>query len=256
MEYRVYNKLSKKGNKIDEKNIVDITTLDEEFYKKLTSEDEVYIYGGDGTINKFINNCEQLPKITIVKTGTGNDLSRNLTTKYQKVSIFEVNGIRYINGFDVGFGALVCKLVNEDENKNDLSYMKNVYRGMKDSKLIDAKLQIDENVYDTTRNFLITAQNGKYFGGGMAITPKANIMSDSVEVCLINNAPKLLVLALFPSVFLGKHNIFKKYVKTYTGNQVTITLNEPYIGECDGEVLNPTTVFKISHAGYIYVRNG
>ncbi len=254
MKYYIYNKLSRCKIKNTNEQMREISTLDQSFYNSLTREDEVILYGGDGTINGFVNKCSVLPKISIIKGGTGNDLARSLSPNFEDVSIFQVNGKKYLNGFDVGFGAKVCQLVESDKSKNKLSYLKNVYLGMKQSQYINAKITIDDTSYTENRCFLITAQNNKYFGGGMVITPNANITDKEVHVCVIQNAPKLLITLIFPTVFIGKHMLIKKYVKIYKGTNVEIELDTPYIGECDGEVISAVNNYKINFHSTVKIR--
>ncbi len=254
MKYIIYNKLSKSGGKKENAGMLDISTLTSDFYINLKSSDEVELHGGDGTINNFINKCVQYPKLTIVKSGTGNDLVRDLTSEYQAVAIFSANGYKYVNGFDVGFGALVCKLVDEDKNKNKLSYFKNVYKGLTSTNLLNAKITIDGQSFETKNSFLIAVQNSKYFGGGMKITPNADLTNPSVEVCIIGNAKRRTLAAVFPTVFCGIHSKLTKYVTIKTGSEIEIELDEPYIAECDGEVGVATNTYTIKHEAYIYAR--
>lgn len=256
MKYYVYNKLSKSGSKKTSSDMLDVSSLSSDFFLNLKSNDEVVLYGGDGTINNFVNKCIEYPRLTIVKSGTGNDLAHDLTSEYQNIAIFSANGYKYLNGFDVGFGALVCKLVEEDKSKNKFSYFKNVYKGLTSTNLLNATITIDDEVIETKNSFLIAVQNSKYFGGGMKITPKADITSSDVQVCVIGNAKRRTLAAVFPSVFFGVHDKLTKYVMVKTGSKITIKLDEPYIAECDGEVRSATDTYKIKYVGTIKVRLG
>lgn len=254
MIYYVNNELSKCGNDNIGQKTTDVSMLDDTFFKELKADDEVVIYGGDGTINKFINNCYTYPKLTIVPRGTGNDLARSLTTEYKAVQVFAANGYKYVNGFDIGFGALVCKLVEQDKKKGKLSYLLNVYKGLKDTKMLNITAEIDGRQIEMPNTFLVTAQNTKYFGGGMKITPRANIEADTVEVCVIGNASKYLILSIFPTVFLGLHMKIHKYVRVYQAREVKFELETAYIAECDGEVQAEKHQFNIKKHGEIKVR--
>lgn len=256
MKYCIYNKLSKSGYKKTSGSLLDVSSLNSQFFQNLTVEDEVELHGGDGTINQFINNCIVYPKITVIKSGTGNDLARSLSSEYKQVSIFSCNGHKFVNGFDVGFGALVCKLVNEDVSKSQLSYFKNVYLGLRSVKTQDMTLTVDGKRVETKKSFLIAVQNNKYFGGGMKIAPQADIESEMVEVCVIGNASKALLAAVFPTIFISAHVYFKRYVQSYRGKRITINLKSPHIFECDGEVGAPTRLFTIERVGTILIRKG
>lgn len=254
MKYYVYNKLSKSGHKKTSSNMLDVSSLSSDFFLNLKPTDEVELHGGDGTINNFINKCIEYPRITVVKSGTGNDLARALTTEYKYVTIFSANGYKFVNGFDVGFGALVCKLVEEDKHKNSLSYMKNVYLGLRKVTTQDMTVVIDGRKIETKRTFLIAAQNTPHFGGGMAVTPNADVESTTLELCVIGNASKALLATVFPTIFVKQHVRFKKYVQTYTGSTIEIKLSTPYISECDGEVKVETDYYKIKPVGTIMIR--
>ncbi len=254
MKYYIKNDLSRSGKKITDPKIVDIKELDNSFYQKLTSEDEVYIYGGDGTINCFINKCIIYPKIIVVPRGTGNDLARSLTTNYKDVSIFSANGCKYVNGFDVGFGALVCDFVEKDQNKNKFTYVKNIYKALKYTKMLNIKVTIDGEVKEYPNTFLIACQNTEYFGGGMKVTPKAKIESDEVEICIIGNASKYLIATVFPTIFVTLHTKLTKYVRVSHAQGLIIELEEPYIAECDGEVQKAQNKYVIEHVGQIKIK--
>ena len=61
----------------------DLTTISDwdEFFASLDSEDEVIICGGDGTINRFVNDVKDIQiksRIYYLPAGSGNDFARDL----------------------------------------------------------------------------------------------------------------------------------------------------------------------------------
>lgn len=254
MKYYIYNKLSKSGYKKTSSDMLDVSFLSEEFFLNLKSSDEVELHGGDGTVNNFINRCVTYPQITLVKSGTGNDLARSLQSDYQDVCIFAVNGTKFLNGFDVGLGAIVCDLVEKDKMKGRLSYFRNVFRGLKIVEAQTMELIIDGKKIVTNNTLLITAQNAKYFGGGMKVTPLAEVQNDSLEVCVMGNGSKRYIASIFPTIFIGQHLRFKKNVQLYRGNQIEIRLSKQVIGECDGEIIAPTLVYNLKQVGTVKMR--
>lgn len=234
--------------------MLDVSFLNSEFFQNLKCSDEVVLHGGDGTINQFINKCIVYPHITVVKGGTGNDLVRSLKPSYQDVQVFAVNGNKFLNGFDVGLGAMVCELVNSDPQKNRLSYVRNIFRALRKIKSQAMSLEIDGRLIETNNTYLIAVQNAKYFGGGMKVTPDANVGSESLEVCVIGNCRKLFLATIFPTIFWSQHLSFKRQVQMHHGKVVTIKLQSPLIGECDGEIIAPTGVYNISQVGTVKMR--
>lgn len=255
MNYTLYNSLSRSASKlVKNTSAIDVQTLDSSFFENLTDNDEVTLYGGDGTINHFINNCIIYPKLTIVKCGTGNDFVRSLSKEYQTVKIYEVNGYKFINGFGTGFDADVCKLANEQEKKSKYSFFKCVYKGLIKAKQQTITITVDGINHTFQNAFLATFQNGSYFGGGVKIVPNRKVTDDGLEVCVISNGSKLLLASLFPTAFIGLHPKFKKYVTIISGNQFEVNLENPYISQCDGEVQAETDYYKISLKNEIEVR--
>ena len=88
MKYFLYNPISGHGksreiaenmqSKLDEKaTLMDMTKVDySQLFSTLNSSDSIMIFGGDGTLNRFINDTVDFSyegKIEYVPAGTGND---------------------------------------------------------------------------------------------------------------------------------------------------------------------------------------
>ena len=63
----------------------DVTKIDDPwgFFDRLDPDDELYLCGGDGTLNRFINNTEGIDitqPLYFFPTGTGNDFWNDLGT--------------------------------------------------------------------------------------------------------------------------------------------------------------------------------
>ncbi|MFV0246390.1 MAG: diacylglycerol/lipid kinase family protein [Mycoplasmatales bacterium] len=238
MLYKIYNTKSNKGKTIEAtEDMVDVITLGNDFYKNLKEDDEVELYGGDGSLNVFVNNCKYvLPKITLMKYGTGNDLYKCLDEEYKTINIYKVNDTRFCNGFGAGFDALVCKLTEEAPDKKKSTFIKSVYKGLRQTELIDVNLEVDGKVYDYKGSFLLVTNSGKYIGGGMQICPDADPSKEELEMCCIHNGSKLKLALLFPTVFSAKHVNIQRNVKTLKGKEFKLKLSSPSIYQTDGEV--------------------
>jgi diacylglycerol kinase (ATP) len=57
--------------------------------------------------------------------------------------------------------------------------------------------------------------HGAYFGGGMKIAPKAHRKDAHLDLVIVKNVPKWILILIFPSIYFGGHVIFKKWVKVY-----------------------------------------
>ncbi len=254
MKYQLYNSLSRKADLAASEQSLDVNDLDINFYEQLKATDEVILYGGDGTINHFINNCITYPKLTIVRAGTGNDFARSLTEQYQTVQIFASNGYKFINGFGTGFDADVCKLANQLPKKTKYSFFKCVYRGLVSAKQQTIEIEVDGNRHQFQRAFLVAIQNGSYFGGGVKIVPSRKLSDEGLQICVISGANKALLATLFPTAFIGLHVKLKKYITILNGKQIKVRLDNPYISQCDGEVSEARCEYMIEKIGEIKVR--
>src|SRR5699024_7446062 len=135
----------------------------------------------------------------------------------------------FINCLGIGFDAEVTKQANQAQLKKIFNYVhmgKIIYLIALIGELIRYKpiqlrIKLDGKIKHVNRCFLITVNNHPYFGGGMKINPQAKNAHDTLSILIIVNISKCKVLALFGTVFLGKHLLFKE-VKTYSAHQITI----------------------------------
>jgi diacylglycerol kinase (ATP) len=83
--------------------------------------------------------------------------------------------------------------------------------------------------------------NTPFYGGGMRIAPKARLDDGLLDACVIRDLPKLKLLSLFPSVYLGKHLGIKE-VDYFLAGSVRIETDHPRDVYADGEYVGRTPV--------------
>ena len=138
--YVIYNPLAGNGNAEEEAKLLQMV-LDEDleyydmtritnykvFLSNLSTDDYLVIVGGDGTLNRFVNDTDGLEitkEILYFPAGSGNDFARELGTDGNPVVItqylnnlpsVEVNGRRYrfINGVGFGIDGYCCQVGDE-----------------------------------------------------------------------------------------------------------------------------------------------
>ncbi len=206
---------------------------------------DILYLGGDGSINYLINNVDLTKihqNIYLSKSGSGNDFLRSLKKiKTGRITIGEAKtnqvSTKFINGCGIGIDALVCHYVNNDTKRNKLSYFVNVFRSVIKFKRTEIDVTVDGKEYHFKKAYLAAIQNGKYFGGGMRVTPKADLTSDKFQICIAHNLNSFLLQILFISIYMGWHKYIKKRVKLLEGKEITIkAINDNYF-QADGEVL-------------------
>ena len=228
---------------------------------KLKDYNLLVAVGGDGTVNEVAKGMINKGRGTlgIIPGGTGNDMARGLGIpmtaeqaidvilkgNIKEIDIGKVNSYNFLNISSVGFDAEV--VVNNEKIKkrvkSHISYAISVVYTLFTFKDQRVKLEIDGKSLD--ENILLLAVgNGKYYGGGMKILPAAIIDDGYLDVCVISNISKVLLLYLFPTIFKGNHIRYKKYVKIYKAKTVNIIAEKEFLLNIDGEVTN------VKHANF------
>lgn len=236
MKYHIYNKYSKIQPKNKER-MQDLSSISDH----VLYQNHVYLYGGDGTINSFINKYT-VKKLTILKYGSGNDFYKNLKKKQQTTYIYNANEHKFINGFGCGIDAHVCKTANNTKSK---AYYKIVLESLKSYQTKNIDIEIDGKTYHFKNIVLLAIQNGKYFGGGLKIAPKANVQDEKLDVIIGHSLKNWQIYLILPLVKLGLHPLFKSKVFYKKASNIKI-LSTDLLFQIDGEVHQSNKNIEIS----------
>ena len=219
---------------------------------------EVWIIGGDGTINQFINHYPaiQLP-LAVFAGGSGNDfhwmLYGNADIEQQVEKILDAepqfidagicNGRLFLNGVGIGFdGAIVHDLEGKKKFAGKVSYfisiLKNVLGWREKYCTIEMQnRKIEQNC------FMISVANAKRYGGGFHVAPKATIDDGLLDVSIIGRIPPIKRIKYLPVVEKGKH-LNQTFVQYEQVNKVNISSPVKIHAHMDGEYLHEE-VFEI-----------
>lgn len=83
--------------------------------------------------------------------------------------------------------------------------------------------------------------NAPSYGGGMRITPNAQLDDGMLDVCFVREVGKARLLRLFPTVFSGKH-LGTKEVEYFQAERITVETETPMDVYADGEFICQTPV--------------
>lgn len=239
-------KLSKKKIENDILSLIDIQPRIEEMIKNVSSDDTVVLIGGDGTLHQTINKLKNVTipcRVMMYKAGSGNDFARghkgklfDITKEVTDLPTLFMNNqeIKFINGIGMGIDAMVCDEVNNNNKKE--SYFKTAVRCFKTFKPYDLDITIDSKEYHFTKVWFFVVNNGKYFGGGMKIAPKAVRNDDHLDIVIAHTMSRKKLVRVFPTIFIGKHVWFKKAITVLTGSDIKIKANGCRLLQADGEV--------------------
>ena len=242
----------------DEIKLIDVSDVSnyKTFILGLEKDDYIIIAGGDGTLNRYINNTYSIDydnDVLYFPNGSGNDFARDMgyarecnpfkITKYIKnLPSVTVNSKSYhfINGVGYGIDGYCCEIgdkLKEIPGK-EVNYTSIAIKGLLfHYKPTNAKVTIDGITKTYKKVWLAPTMYGRFYGGGMMPTPAQKRNSDKLSTMIFHNAGKLKTLMIFPSLFRGEHIKHAKQVEILTGNEITVEFDRPVALQVDGETI-------------------
>ena len=274
MKYVLYNELSNNGNgkasatalceELKENyTLIDVRGLDYvTFLKGLNADDEVYLVGGDGTLNYFINaigDYQPTNNIYLRRAGSGNDFFtdvgaentvcineyiKDLPTVYKKE-----NEKKFINGIGYGIDGYCCEVADKiretspnkkiDHTGIDIKGLLFHFKRVTATVTVDGVTTVHKNVW------LTPTMKGRYYGGGMMVAPKQDRKDGQLSVVVFRGKSKLHTLMVFPSIFKGEHVKHEKMVKIFKGKEIEVSFDKPTALQIDGETVLGVTSYKV-----------
>lgn len=245
---------------------IDITKIKDYrlFLSGLEKDDYLVICGGDGTLNRFVNDTDGLDfsgEILYYPNGTGNDFAHELgkakectpfpVTKYLKnLPCVTVKGkqYRFLNGVGYGIDGYCCEVGDELKKIPDkkVNYTMIAIKGLLfHFKPRKAKITVDGKTMVYDKVWIAPTMNGKFYGGGMMPTPDQDRMNEegTLSTMVFHGSGKLKTLLIFPSLFQGKHVKYEKNITILTGKEIIVEFNRPTSLQIDGETILGVTSY-------------
>lgn len=252
------NKLIKKYKKSNTpfrlKSILKVKDL-KAYIEANTHFDKIILLGGDGTIHRMVNDFADTgfkKEIYIMKNGSGNDFLRSLKNNDKKpqyvmhATLDNKTEHYFINGTGIGLDGLIINYVDNAKRKGKFSYFMCSLKAMINYVPEDLDVIVDDVPHHFKNAFLVTVNNGRFIGGGMQISPKANINDEDLDVIIVHSIKKAFLLLIFSTIYLGIHTKFKKYVFATKCKKIDINFTTPQITQSDGERTDDITSMKVS----------
>lgn len=186
------------------------------------------VVGGDGMVSMGANLVAgtAMP-LGIVASGTGNDMARGLglplddpeaaidqvlAALQRSPRVIDAARVRhgglttwFCGALSAGFDARVNERANRMTRPRGASrYTIAMLRELLSFKPIEYSLVVD-GVARESRAMLIAVSNGISIGGGMKITPDAELDDGELDLFIVSALSKPRLLKLFPRVFSGQH---------------------------------------------------
>ena len=255
----------------------DVTRLNgyPDFLRGLVPEDGVILTGGDGTINCFVNETAGLDlpnEILYYAVGTGNDFLNDLDKKVgeppfsikkylQNLPTVTVNGKtrRFINGVGYGLDGYCCEVGDEQRMASmykPVNYSAIAIKGLLfHYKPTNAVITVDGKEYSFKKVWLAPTMLGRYYGGGLMITPNQDRLNAerTVTTAVVFGSGKLKTLLVFPSINKGEHIKHTELYQSFVGHEITVKFDRPTPLQIDGETVHDVTEYSVTSKAPIHV---
>ncbi|MCR5610742.1 MAG: diacylglycerol kinase family lipid kinase [Clostridiales bacterium] len=223
--------------------------LAEAAYK--SGERYIVAVGGDGTVSEIAGALggKEDAVMGICPFGTGNDFASALLLSPDPVKTAETilngspkpvdlgyaGGRAFVNVLGLGFDVDV--VINTERYKSKyhgmIPYLFGIARSMFHLSSTHLTITADGEVFEV--DALLTAiANGRCFGGGMPVAPKADPSDGYFDVCIIKKISLFRFLTLLPLFLKGKH-VGKKPVMYFKAKEVELSCGRTPL-ELDGEL--------------------
>jgi YegS/Rv2252/BmrU family lipid kinase len=197
--------------------------------------ERVIVAGGDGTVNEVVSGLLAAElggyaELGVLPLGTGGDFARSLgiprglddaieVLAAGKARQIDAGRIRYldtasrsasayfVNVASLGISGLVDQLVNRATKRfgGGVSFLIGTIKAIARHRSEHVTLRVDGEVVHDAPLLLAAAANGRYFGGGMYISPEARLDDGLFDVVLISDLSKRRLLSKLPLIYSGKH---------------------------------------------------
>lgn len=232
--------------------------------------DYVVAVGGDGTINEVVNGImksksPKKPILAILPLGRGNDFVRSFQVgkgldqlhntiirgNSVQVDVGNLNftGLNgnsesryFINIADVGIGGVVTEIVSSSRRlfNAQLTYTIAILRSLFKFTYQEMKVRADNFSFEGDVMSLCMA-NGKYFGSGLCIAPKADLFDGMAEIVILE---KISLWEFFRHLSKVRRGELIKHPKVYYLQTTTCNISspEPCPLDLDGEFVGYTPI--------------
>jgi len=234
------------------------------------------LLGGDGTVNEALQGIRDFSRVRIgyIPTGSSNDLARDLGLPKSPAAALDIilhtgteracdlGTVTYPDGTlrhfavscGIGFDAAVCQEAMHSGIKdflNKIGLGKLTYLGIALKQLFAARkvsctLTLPEGEpIRIDRLLFLVGMIHRFEGGGFRFCPDADASDGLLNLCVVGDIPKLLVLAALPTAFWGKHYLFRG-ITPYTAEHYELRTSVPLWVHTDGEVSRKADCFTVS----------
>lgn len=224
---------------------------EKEWDARMYEFDQIWITGGDGTVNYFVNQYNDIKiPLCIFNGGTGNDfyallygkttveaqVNHVLQSAPKPIDAGRCNERYFLNGVGIGFDGAVAKSlqgVNKFGGKTSfmLTILKHIlFYKEQQYEIICAEKRV------SGKYMMISIANGTRYGGGFFVAPQAKADDGLFDTIFVKSLSIFKRLRYLPVIEKGKH-LDLPFVDYYHTQKITIKSDQPIQSHLDGEYL-------------------
>lgn len=232
--------------------------------------DRLIVIGGDGSLNQVVNGIKNSSHpdtpLTYLPAGSGNDFARaaKISSDPQKLvdsllthpniekvdcGSFKTDSSKeityFVNNLGIGFDAYVVHRSNAAALKKGLNHLhfgNMIYSLNIVSALIHQNtFAVTVKSHDKTMRFgdayFVTTTNHPYFGGGIAILPRANIYSHKLDTVIVEKPSLTKFIFLFGKLLKNGSHVTDPQFHYLEAEEIIVHTQKPEFAQLDGEDL-------------------
>ncbi len=217
----------------------------------------VLAVGGDGTAYEVASGLYHTKTaLGLIPAGTGNDFIKSigapkdplralefiLSHAPRPVDMGQMNDQLFLNVCGTGFDVSVLEYTIKAKKlvRGMLPYLYGVVRTIFSFRPVRMRIVIDDETALEGTFLQCSVANGRYFGGGIAISPTAEVDDGLLDVVVLRSIPNWKMFLYLPGLVLGKVDTFS-ITSHYRCKKVQIDAPGMRLN-VDGEILPISTV--------------
>jgi diacylglycerol kinase (ATP) len=230
--------------------------------------DLIVAVGGDGTLNEVVNGMFDAQgalinpnaALGVIPSGTGGDFARTAgiardpiaaarqlarSSQTRLLDLGEIQCVSdgkatrrlFANVAGLGFDAEVVMRVEASGKRvsGTLPYYSALLTTIGKYRNKDVHLQVDDQTIEGRFNAIVVC-NGKFFGGGMQISPHSDLADGLLDVITLGDLGRVEVVLNTPRLYNGTILEHPK-VREYHARHVTVAARQDILIEADGELI-------------------
>lgn len=225
------------------------------------SAELVIAVGGDGTVREVGSGLIGTnTTLAIIPTGSGNDLAKTLGIPSDireacRIARFgtarRIDAVRltplgssltpapqplvFVNAAGFGFDAAVVAEATKLRALNGTPlYLAAVFRAVRKYDCPRVRIRLEGREWEQ-RILLLAAANGRIYGGGMKIAPRAEPDDGLLEICVIEAVGRLTIIRRLPRFVTGTHTSLKE-VQMFRSSWLELEFLDPFRLQLDGDL--------------------